>query len=334
MKSLNMFQSATLRLTAWYVAILIVLSLCFSFIVYNIAAHEIGRAFGPQRAGESRIFIDDESVQMLRVQRVEQGNRSIVANLVLFNLIVLVAGAFASYLLARRTLQPIEESHEAQSRFASDAAHELRTPLAVMQAELEVELRDTKSTKKSHEAAIRSSLEEVDRLHTLTERLLSLSSQQELELGAVQIEDVAIDAVNQVIPTASSKKISINNKVGSQNVIAQSDSLRDVLIILLDNAIKYSPDGSNIELTSGAADKHAYISITDNGDGISESELEKIFDRFYRSDESRSKTNVDGHGLGLSIARSLVDQMDGDIVVASTLGKGSNFTIKLPLASD
>ena len=334
MKSLDMFQSATLRLTAWYVAILMILSLCFSFIVYNIASHEIGRAFGPQRAGESRIFIDDESVQVLRIQRVEQGNRSIVANLVLFNIVVLVAGTFASYLLARRTLQPIEEAHEAQSRFASDAAHELRTPLAVMQAELEVELRDAKSTKKSHETAIRSSLEEVDRLRTLTERLLSLSTQQEIELSSVQIEDVAIDAVNHVIPSASSKKISIDNKVGSQNVIAQSDSLRDVLIILLDNAIKYSPDGSEIELASGVADKNAYISITDNGDGISESEIEKVFDRFYRSDKSRSKTNVDGHGLGLSIAKSLIDQMGGDIVATSTLGKGSNFTVKLPLAND
>ncbi len=334
MKSLNMFQSATLRLTAWYVAILMILSLCFSFIVYNIASHELGRAFGPQRAGESRIFIDDESVQVLRIQRVEQGNQSIIANLVLFNLIVLVAGAFASYLLARRTLQPIEEAHEAQSRFASDAAHELRTPLAVMQAELEVELRDDKSTKKSHEAAIRSSLEEVDRLRTLTERLLSLSSQQELELSAVQIEDVAIDAVDHVIPTASFKNVSIDNKIGSQNVIAQSDSLRDVLIILLDNAIKYSPDGSNIELTSTVADKHVYISVSDNGDGISVSEIDKIFDRFYRSDESRSKKNVDGHGLGLSIAKSLVNQMGGDIAVVSELGKGSNFTVKLPLAND
>lgn len=334
MKSLDMFQSATLRLTAWYVVILMALSLCFSFIVYNIASHELGRAFGPQRAGESRIFIDDESVQVLRIQRVEQGNRSIISNLVLFNLVVLVAGSFASYLLARRTLQPIEEAHEAQSRFASDAAHELRTPLAVMQTEMEVELRDVKSTKKSHEAAIRSSLEEVDRLRTLTERLLALSSRHGLELGSVQIEDVAIDAVNHVIPMASLKKTSIDNKVGSQNVIAQSDSLRDVLIIFLDNAIKYSPNGSKIELTSTVADKHVYISVSDNGDGIGESEIEKIFDRFYCSDESRSKTNVEGHGLGLSIAKSLVDQMGGDIVVTSTLGKGSNFTVKLPLAND
>lgn len=326
-----LFHSATLRLTAWYMAILMVLSLLFSIIVYNIASREFERAVGPRRAGEIPIFIDSDIVNELRQQRVQESNRHLIGELFLFNLFTLTLGGGASYLLARRTLQPIEDALEAQSRFSSDAAHELRTPLAIMQSEIEVELRSKKATKNTHEATLESNLEEVERLRTLTDRLLLLAGNHELQLETVQLEDAAIEAVNRMIPLAQAKHITIDNSVKPHTVHANSESVTDVIAILIDNAIKYSPEKSAVRLMSEANDKFAYLSVVDEGRGLSADEQVKVFERFYRADAARSAQHVEGHGLGLSIAQRLVELQHGTITVKSESDHGSTFTIRLPL---
>ena len=329
MSTKTLFHSATLRLTAWYMAILIVLCLLFSTIVFGIASREFERAVGPPRPGEVSLFIQSSSLYELRQARINESRQRLIGNLILFNIITIAAGGITSYLLARRTLQPIEEALHAQSRFSSDAAHELRTPLTVMQSEIEVGLRDSKATKKSYEEVLESNLDEVHRLKVLTDRLLMLASSQPLPLSPTLLEEVAITAVNHSIPLAMTKKISIDNQIGHESVQANAESLCDVLTILIDNAIKYSPKKSTITLTSTQKDKTVLISVHDEGIGVSEDEQEKIFDRFYRADTSRSKQNVEGHGLGLSIAKQLVELQDGQLSVESELGKGSVFSIRL-----
>ena len=248
----------------------------------------------------------------------------------LFSL-TLALGGGASYLLARRTLQPIEDALESQSRFSSDAAHELRTPLAIMQSEIEVEMRNKKATKASHEATLVSNLEEVERLRTLADRLLLLAGNQDLPLGSVQLEETAIDAVNRLIPLAQDKQISVHNEVKPSVVRANYESLADIITILIDNAIKYSPTHSTITLTSASNEKYAFLSVSDEGQGLTAEEQTKIFDRFYRADAARSAQNVEGHGLGLSIAKRLIELQDGKIEVTSSENKGSIFTVRLPL---
>lgn len=326
-----LFHSATIRLTAWYMAILMVLSLLFSLILYNIASREFEHAIGPRRAGEMQIFIDSDIVNELRQQRIAESNRHLIGDLFLFNLFTLTLGGGASYLLARRTLQPIEDALEAQSRFSSDAAHELRTPLAIMQSEIEVELRNKKATKTSHAAILESSLEEVDRLRTLTDRLLLLASNNDLELEPVQLEEATIEAVNRLIQLAQAKHISIDNTVTPQHVRANRDSLADVITILLDNAIKYSPEKTVIKLSSEVHDKYVDLSVSDRGQGLTSEDQVKIFERFYRADSARSAQHVEGYGLGLSIAKRLVDMQRGSISVNSKAGTGSTFTVRLPL---
>ncbi|QQS18616.1 hypothetical protein IPL68_00735 [Candidatus Saccharibacteria bacterium] len=169
-----------------------------------------------------------------------------------FNGVVLASGAVCSYLLARRTLRPVEEAMEAQSRFSSDAAHELRTPLTIMQSEIEVGLRDKKATKQSHNELLASSLDEVQRMRTLTDRLLLLANNHDMTLLPTNLENAAIEAVNHAIPFGSGKKIRIENSVGTLQVIGNADSLIDVLVILLDNAVKYSPAKSTITLSASA----------------------------------------------------------------------------------
>ena len=307
------------------------ISLLFSGILYKVASDEFDRAFGP-RGGNMRIFINNETVVDMREQMIRESNQRLITNLFLFNLLVLVGGGGVSYVLAKRTMEPIEQALEAQTRFSSDAAHELKTPLAVMQSEIEVGLRDKTATKAAHRDVLESTLDEVHRMRTLTDRLLLLARNDTLELSQVSTNDVAVDVLNRAIALASSKDISIENNIGAHTVLADKDSLVDALSILVENAVKYSPEKSTITLTSKQHQRSVEIAVKDKGIGISEADQTKIFDRFYRADTSRSKQNVEGYGLGLSIASRLMELQHGSIVVKSREGQGSTFTVTLPVS--
>jgi len=332
----DFFSSATVRLTSWYLLILTILSLLFSGIVYSIAANELHKPVGlnGQRQSQSQIISPYDSgtlnfAEDWRQEREKEGKTRLVTSLVVFNVVVIATGGLASYYLAKRTLQPIEEALEAQTRFSSDAAHELRTPLAVMQSEIEIGLRAKKPTADQQHELLQSTLDEVGRLRSLTDRLLLLSNLKTIETSETSLDDVATEAINRVIPLAQAKKISIDSNVGKQKVIANTDVLTDTLVILLDNAIKYSPEKSTITVSAKEQGKHTLFEVTDTGHGIDPVDLPHVFDRFYRADISRSKTNVEGHGLGLSIAKRSLEAMNGTISVVSEVDKGTTFTMRL-----
>ena len=132
------------------------------------------------------------------------------------------------------------------------------------------------------------------------------------------------------MPLAEKKNILINNK-SNQKLQAnfENNNLSEILVILLDNAIKYSPNKSTITITSSTNNKNSEITIKDQGIGIKKADLGHIFNRFYQVDTARSSQAQKGHGLGLSIAKQLALKMGGDIKASSTLGKGSSFTVKL-----
>ena len=326
----DFFSSATIRLTSWYLLILTILSLLFSGIVYSIAANELHRPVDQGNQGQfgySYSVLGD--LEDLRQQREREGKTRLVTSLVVFNAVVIATGGLASYYLAKRTLQPIEEALEAQTRFSSDAAHELRTPLAVMQSEIEIGLRGKKTDPHLQREILESTLDEVGRLRSLTDRLLVLSNLKTVEVAVTSLDDVATEAINRVIPLAQAKKISIDATVGKQKAIANADVLTDVIVILLDNAIKYSPAKSTITVSAKEQGKYVAFQVADIGHGIDPADLPHIFDRFYRADTSRSKTNVEGHGLGLSIAKRSIEAMNGSISAVSEVDKGTTFTIRL-----
>lgn len=327
---LNIFESATLRLAVWYVLLLMTLSLVFSFVLFLMASNELNRVLAPRAYGEARIFIETPMFEQLREQRINDSTARLAGSLVLFNVGVLLCGGAFAYVLARRTLRPIEAAHNAQARFASDAAHELRTPLAVMQTEIEVSLRDKKATKSDYEGVLKSSLEEIERLQSLADRLLRLAAQQELQLEAVDVEQAAIESLERVIPIAQAKDIVVENTIGKLQAKGHFDSVVTVLGILLDNAVKYSPAGAHVRLSAVETGQRVELSVVDKGRGIAPEEQAKIFERFYRVDLSRSSENVPGHGLGLSLAKRLVDEMRGELRVSSALDAGSTFTVSLP----
>jgi two-component system sensor histidine kinase CiaH len=238
-----------------------------------------------------------------------------------------------SYYLARRTLQPIEENMESQAQFVSDASHELRTPLTAMQTMNEVALRRSKLPEADSRDLITKNLEEVVKLRALTDGLLKLARHDDsaIQHTTISLQDIASEAMNRVIILAQPKDITVDDEIADIKVLGDSASLAQAVVILLDNAVKYSPAGTTIHLTSDRRGKLGQLHVRDEGPGIRPYDLRKIFDRFYRADQSRSRHIVEGHGIGLSLAKKIMQQHGGDITAASTVGKGSTFTLKIPL---
>ncbi|QQS26783.1 HAMP domain-containing histidine kinase [bacterium] len=324
-----------LKLTAWYLGFIMLLSLTFSIFVYRVSLSELERGLRrPSSMGSSLYFGNENSYNAFRQDRLRQGEVNIRANLLLFNIIILVAGGGVSYFFARRTIRPIEEALEAQTRFSADASHELRTPLAVMQTETEVALRDSKLTTAEAKEVLKSNLEEVVRVRSLAEGLLRLArSAGELEtvkkLNLANVVELAMDRMDK---PARARKIKIEPELARVFCRGDQENLAELAVILLDNAVKYSQVGKTIWLKTYTEGKHAVMMVADEGEGIKASQLEHIFERFYRADTSRTKQKVEGFGIGLSIAKQIVEAHGGFIEAHSELGVGTTFLVKIPKA--
>jgi two-component system sensor histidine kinase CiaH len=331
--------STTARLAASYLGIIMVMSLGFSFVFYHASYRELGKQIPPPRViannfGTNIVSNDFGDYEHFFQDRINKGRDELLYNLLLVNVAVLVLGTFVSYYLARRALEPIERAMDVQSRFASDASHELRTPLTVIQTENEVALRKSDLTLKRAKELLASNLEEVVRLKALSEGLLRLAhDRKKMPHELAWIDDIANEAVNGVIKAAQAKDISIEEAAPHVQVIGDADGLKQAVSVLLDNAIKYSDPGHAVHIDGAANNHQVTVNVHDQGIGIDAEHLPHIFDRFYRADQSRSKQAADGYGLGLAIAKAIVEQHDGLITVASAPGKGTTFTITLPCAS-
>ena len=334
-----MFRSATLRLTAIYLGILLLICLSFSVVLYHVLSSELTRNFSLQSSFfENRPrfqpFVRDPEAVQFRDDQLSNGERHILFQILYVDIVLVGAGGFASYFLARRTLQPIEEAHIAQVRFTADASHELRTPLATMQTEVEVALRDPKLTLGQSKELLESNLEELSTLRHLTTSLLTLARGEEdvhQTYAKVSVQQVAAAAVLRVAKTAEKKKVKIILSIASGlKVQADSSQLTEVLVVLLENAIKYGPSGQMVTVQATSQADHVVVSVLDAGVGIKESDLSRIFERFYRADSARTNSKQSGHGLGLAIAKQIVEQHGGTITVESELGKGTTFQLTLP----
>lgn len=331
-----MFHSAALRLTVWYLTIIMSVSLIFSGLLYHVSSADLEQNINRQ-LGYFDNFLgpgDFDNYTSLRQRQLNEDRRHLKGSLVLFNLAVLAGGGAASYWLARRTLRPIEDALTAQSRFAADASHELRTPLTAIQAENEVALRNPSLKKAEAVALLRSNLEEIAKLKALSEGLLKLAnnSGRVSSVQPVEVKAAVARALDRLAKTARLKKIKITQRVGGLTVLGDFDGLSELFYILIENAIKYSPAGATVKIEASKHHHAVSLMVSDNGPGIKSSELPMIFERFYRADASRTKQTSGGYGLGLAIAKKIAEAHGGHIEVKSTLGKGSSFIVHLPSA--
>jgi two-component system OmpR family sensor kinase len=228
----------------------------------------------------------------------------------------------------------LEHSFRAASRFTADASHELRTPLTIISGELERLINDPTVPPPIRES-LASLLEETEHLVKIVQSLLTLSR---LDSGNAQTENAKIDlaelasnTAEQFVPVASEKQVSLSYHL-PEPVEIQGDRVRlkQVIVNLLDNAIKYTPSGRKVDLRVEARDKRACLSVSDNGGGIPESELPYVFDRFFRGTHTRAQS-PDGTGLGLSIVQSVCTAHGGDVTVENLKTGGCRFQVVLPL---
>lgn len=332
-----MFKSAVVKLTLLYVAIIAVICLYFSLNLYDISTKELERGLRAQQkrlniARPRQITDEDDEVENELEEVLSLGDARIVSRLLVANAVILVIGGFGSYLLAKKTLDPIEKAHEAQKRFTADASHELRTPLATLQTEIEVALRNKNLSQQQSKEILISNLEELDDLSQLTDSLLNLArDDQNLRLLPVNLMETISIAKKRIQKQYHDVDIELRN-LDSKNitVMGEQDNLVSLFVILFGNAIKYSGAQAEINCEVKKQRNHIDIYVSDDGPGIKSSDLPHIFERFYQGDTSRTKTQSSGHGLGLSIAKQIVDLHHGSVSAKSEIGVGTTFQIKLP----
>ncbi len=328
----KMFTSATVKLTVWYLLIVMVISLGFSLLLYTASLGEFSERFKTieARLREESPQQDKFNFSDFRKNQLDVARQNMITLLIYSNLVILGVGGAASYLWARQTLRPIEEAHEAQARFTSDASHELRTPLAIIQAEIESTLRDKTATKADYKEILESNLEEVNRLHKLSNLLLKLARLETdlLEWKSINLVDATKQAINsftlsqqkRIKLTTSHKKIFLNN--------VNPESITELVVILIDNALKYSTPNTSILVSVKKEKSHIYCSVTNQGKGIDEKDINHIFQHFYQAETSRSKDVNSGYGLGLALAKKIINLHKGEITVTSVKNDKTTFTIK------
>ena len=251
-------------------------------------------------------------------------------------LIGFVVALFVGYYVSGRALRPIKKSWISQQRFVADASHELRTPLAIIQANLDLALSHGDNADVEVLEWVSNAKAEARRLTRLTADLLTLARsdghETVLELTEVDLPNLITEVVDLFTPLADDKKIQLryeqDAKTGVQNDPVKADQarLRQLLIILIDNALKYTLEGGQITITLYAQRHHTALRVKDTGIGMDREEMTHAFDRFYRADQAR-KRESGGTGLGLSIAKWIVEMHGGKISVQSAKGEGSIFII-------
>jgi two-component system sensor histidine kinase CiaH len=323
------------------------ISILFSGIIYKLLLNEFNRFEQAQRFRIERKIEEDDlfppNVQYkivthpfpINSELIEETRGRIIIMLVSINSGIFIIAGMLGYVLAGRTLKPIKEMMDEQNRFISDASHEIRTPLTSLKSAFEVFLRDKNPDIKEARTIISESLVEVNTLQSLSDSLLQLAQyetpNEHSHFEKTELTQIIQEAISKVKKLAKDKNITIIFEKNKLSIEGNKFGLIDLFVILLDNAIKYSPEKSTITIQSLKLDGHVQVTVTDEGMGIDEKDIHHIFDRFYRADQARSKKKEGGYGLGLSIAKKIVNLHEGSISARNN-EVGTTFITELPIS--
>ncbi|MGE5277865.1 MAG: sensor histidine kinase [Acidobacteriota bacterium] len=234
-------------------------------------------------------------------------------------------------------LDALATSEKEQQQFIADVSHELRTPLTVLRGSLEVALEEEREPEEYREA-LGNALLEVRHLARLSQNLLFLvrgeSGRITLSFANMDLTRLLSDLARDLVPAASDRKLAVVTEIPGKPITAfvDSDRFRQVFHNLFENAMRYTPAGGTIRVRLQSSPGEARMEVSDTGIGIPEKDLPFVFERFFRSDRAR-RAYTGGSGLGLSIARWIVEAHKGKIAVESALGRGTTFTVTLPLVT-
>jgi signal transduction histidine kinase len=229
-------------------------------------------------------------------------------------------------------LTNLAEAYKIQQRFVSDASHELRAPLTAIQANLEILGHQATMTQEERQEAVDEASREAHRLSRLVADLLALARADAgaaLKRQPVELDRIVLDVLRESRLLARGQQVDLAD-LEPIVVDGDADRLKQLILILVDNALKYTPPEGQVSLRLRRDQAVAEVMVTDSGVGISAEDLPRVFERFYRADAARA-LDPSGTGLGLAIARWIARQHGGDVTVTSELGKGTVATFRLPV---
>lgn len=280
----------------------------------------------PHPVGKGIVFLDITSRQGILTNLIYT---FLAAALIMFIIIFFISRFFAN-----RSIKPIREAFEKQKRFIGDASHELKTPLAVINTNVDVLLSNGDETVNSQSKWLHYIKSEVERMTKLTNDLLYLAQMDYSDIKMIFTDFNISEVVENVLLTMEAVVFENNinldyNIEPNLKMHGNSEQLQQVTMILLDNALKYTNAEGNVGIILKKQHNSIFLSVTNTGEGIPEEHLNKIFDRFYRVDKSRARKSG-GYGLGLAIAKAIVEQHGGKIYAKSILNESTTFTVELP----
>ena len=280
--------------------------------------------------------VSNELCYIQLLANVDGENESLMSlqhRLVGMSLVIIITSIVASYILSKRTLKPIFQAWEKQTEFVQNAAHELRTPLTIIQAKQQLLLEEPESKIIDKSEDISLTINETRRLTKLVKELMILATADSNQLQ-IKKEIKNIDEVIKEISTPYMEYAKMQNKEltielnCNKEISIDVNKITQLMVILLDNAIKYTKEGENIKVKTYCKDGKCTIEVIDEGIGINDEQKKHIFERFYRADKARTR-ETGGTGLGLSIAQTIVKAHGGTIKVYSNEPKGTKFVIKI-----
>jgi signal transduction histidine kinase len=313
-----MFRRALIRLTVTYTIVQLVLFAAFAIGIYIFVTGTFD-------------FDAAESDGAGALNAAEQGFANLRTGLIVLYAVLLVLIPIASFLMARAALTPLQKSYELQQRFVDGASHEMRSPLSIIQGELEFALLSTR-TPAEYERAMQTALQAVGGLTELTNDLLLLSRGAGAELKRTyELVDLN-ELVRQDIDARSNTPADaarLDVRLGQATVVLGSPGLLARAIAnVIDNALKFTPSPGVVTVSTDVHDSTCTVTVRDTGIGMDNNDVKHAFDRFWRSDQARSRP---GHGLGLSLVQQIVQAHEGRITLTSQVGLGATITVNLPL---
>jgi histidine kinase len=313
-----MKQQRVKRLALSYLAVIMTLSLVFSVIIYAVTSTQLNRELPPDDHIKQSADIEYQFHHRLE-RRDNETREMMVISLIALNGVMLAFGYWLSLVLARRTLAPIERSIEQQAQFVSNASHELRTPLAALLLSNEIAMRKRVLTDEKARQVLSQNVEEIKKLTNLSNSLLDLAKSEK-------------EVIRQYSQVAKAKQVKIFHDIpDGQKVTLQVNAARQILSILVDNAIKYAPQKvGEVKIWVRLNKNSVEFIVKDNGPGISSNDQKHIFERFYRADAARTRTDASGYGLGLAIAKTLADRCGYTIRIKSKPSAGAEFILVIP----
>jgi signal transduction histidine kinase len=326
-----MIRQARIKLTLLYSIIFLLLFWSLSFGIYSW----MNKFFGDrERIHVNQMYQPEPGIEPFTLQ--EPSSDMIMDELrnilLIIDFILLITIPTLTWFLTGNALGPVQKAQKREQQFITNASHELRTPLSILHAQMEVILKKKRDISE-YQQVLQSNKEEVEDLIALVENLLFISREQTNHSSPINetldITDVTAERIAYFQKKAHKKKLKIFLKPPASElvILGNLQLFKRLLTNLLENAIKYTVKGS-ITITIKQENSQAVIQVTDTGIGIAKEKQERIFDRFYRADESRSEQ---GYGLGLAIAKQITDIHHGTITVNSESKKGTTIKILLPL---